>query len=302
MSTLERYDAIVIGAGVAGLTAAAALAHRSISTLLVERHNVPGGCASFYQRDGYRFDVGATLVGGFGPRGVHRLLNAELGIDVTPEPIEPSMVVHLPDVSVTRYGDKRWRGERLRVFGPTAEPFWNRQERIADLAYDFSMGFPALPVDVASIGALARAFRPRHLPLLATLGRTVASIMPTAASPRLRSFVDAQLLITAQTNAAGADLAYGATALDLAREGTFHLPDGVSTISVALARAIRRAGSTIVYNQSVVAIETRRGRVCGVRLNDGSRIATSRVISALDRKSTRLNSSHLRLSRMPSSG
>ena len=281
MSTLERYDAIVIGAGVAGLTAAAALAHRSVSTLLVERHNVPGGCASFYQRDGYRFDVGATLVGGFGPRGVHRLLNAELGIDVTAEPIEPSMVVHLPDVSVTRYGDKRWRGERLRVFGPTAEPFWTRQERIADLAYDFSMGFPALPVDVASIGALARAFRPRHLPLLATLGRTVASIMPTSASARLRSFVDAQLLITAQTNAAGADLAYGATALDLAREGTFHLPDGVSTISVALARAIRRAGSTIVYNQSVVAIETRRGRVCGVRLNDGSRIATSRVISAL---------------------
>ncbi|GAC1583714.1 MAG: hypothetical protein NVS3B7_19090 [Candidatus Elarobacter sp.] len=191
------------------------------------------------------------------------------------------MIVHLPDESVVRYGDDRWRYERLRAFGAGAESFWRRQERIADLAWDFSTRFPALPVDLASIGALARAFRPRHLPLLATLGRTVASIMPCAPSRRLQAFVDAQLLITAQTGAADADLAYGATALDLAREGTFHLADGISTIAVALARAIRRAGSHIVYNRSVAAIETSRGRVRGVVLDDGSRIECARVVSAL---------------------
>lgn len=112
------------------------------------------------------------------------------------------MVVHLPDAIVVRYGDERWRGERLRAFGDAAEPFWRRQERIADLAWDFSARFPALPVDRASIGALAHAFRPRHLGLLGTLGRTVASIMPPAPSRRLAAFVDAQLLITAQTDAA----------------------------------------------------------------------------------------------------
>lgn len=281
MSRFEHYDAIVIGAGIAGLTAAAALAHRKVPTLVVEQHNVPGGCAAYYQRDGFRFDVGATLVGGFGLRGVHRLLNAELEIDVSPEPIEPSMVVHLPDAIVVRYGDERWRGERLRAFGDAAEPFWRRQERIADLAWDFSARFPALPVDRASIGALAHAFRPRHLGLLGTLGRTVASIMPPAPSRRLAAFVDAQLLITAQTDAAAADLAYGATALDLAREGTFHLPDGVSTIAVALARAVRRAGSDIAYNRRVTSIETSRGRVCAVHLSDGSRIACRSVVSAL---------------------
>jgi len=53
---------IVIGAGVAGLTAAALLAKSGASVRVFEHHNVPGGCASFYQRDGYRFDVGATLV------------------------------------------------------------------------------------------------------------------------------------------------------------------------------------------------------------------------------------------------
>jgi len=281
VSGFEHYDSIVIGAGVAGLTAAAVLAQRHVPTLVVERHNVPGGCASFYQRDGYRFDVGATLVGGFGPRGIHRLLNAELEIDVSPERIEPSMIVHLPDESVIRYGDGRWGRERLRVFGSEAEAFWQRQERIAELAWDLSARFPALPVDIVSIGALARAFRPRHLPLLGTLGRTVASIMPREPSRRLAAFVDAQLLITAQTDAAGADLAYGATALDLAREGTFHLADGISTIAVALARAIRRAGSQIVYNRSVASIETARGSVRAVHLADGTRIACRTIVSAL---------------------
>jgi phytoene dehydrogenase-like protein len=88
-------------------------------------------------------------------------------------------------------------------------------------------------------------------------------------------------LITAQTDAAHADLAYGATALDLAREGTFHLVDGISTISVALARAARSAGATILYNRSVSEIETMRGRTRAVILGDGSRIPCRRVVVAL---------------------
>ena len=191
------------------------------------------------------------------------------------------MIVHLPDETVVRYGDRRWLGERVRAFGPAAEPFWQAQERIADLTWDFSGRFPALPTDLPGLLALGRAFRPRHLPLLGTLGRTVASIVPRGASARLRWFIDAQLLITAQAGADRADLAYGATALDLAREGTFHLPEGISTIAVALARAVRHAGSAIHYNQSVTAIETVRGRVTGVRLEDGSRIACDRVVAAV---------------------
>ncbi len=281
MTDFERYDAVVIGAGVAGLTAAAELALRNVRTLVVERHNVPGGCASFYQRDGYRFDVGATLIGGFGSRGVHQILNARLSIVVSPTLVEPSMIVHFPHEKVVRYGDRRWAAERLRVFGPSAEPFFRRQERIADLAWDLSTRGPALPADLPGAAALARAFRPRHVALLGTLGRTVASIMPRRTSPLLRAFVDAQLLITAQTDAAHADLAYGCTALDLAREGTFHLPDGISTISVELVRAIRRLGSRILYNHSVREIDVRGNAVRGVVLDDGRRIACRRAIAAV---------------------
>ncbi len=279
--TKGSFDCVVIGAGVAGLTAAALLAREGAKVLVLERHTVPGGCASFYQRGGYRFDVGATLVGGFGARGAHRRVFEHLGLALPAEAVEPAMEVHLEDGAIVRYGDARWRPERIRAFGAVAEPFWLEQERIADLAWDFSAAFPALPVDVASVAGLAGAFRPRHFPLVRTLGRTMASIIPAEAGPRLRAFVDAQLLITAQADAANADLAYGATALDLAREGTFHLEDGPAAISTALARSVRGSGSQIAYGTAAAAIESVRERVSAVVTADGRRIPCSATIAAL---------------------
>jgi C-3',4' desaturase CrtD len=278
----DAVDTVVIGAGVAGLTAAAVLARDGAAVLVAERHTVPGGCASFYVRDGVRFDVGATLVGGFGPRGVHRRLFERFGIDVPAERVEPSMAVHLPDATVVRYGDARWGDERRRVFGVAAEPMWERLERIADLAWDLSTRFPMLPTDTAGLAGFLGAVRPRHLPLAATLGRSVAALIPAGSGPRLRAFLDAQLLITAQSDARRTDLAYGATALDMAREGTFHLAGGPSTIAIALARVVRRAGGRVALGAAAEAILLdRRGHVAGVRLAGGRVVATRSVVAAV---------------------
>jgi C-3',4' desaturase CrtD len=276
----EKFDAVVVGAGIAGLTAAARLGLAGRRVLVVERHNVAGGCASFYQRDGYRFDVGATLVGGFGVRGVHRRFFGELGVELPARRLEPAMVVHLNGTRVERWGDERWPAERVRAFGPAAEDFWSAQEHWADLAWDFSSRFPALPADVPSVLGLLGALRPGHLELARGLGRTLGSLLPPG-SRALRDFVDLQLLITSQADADGTDLAYGATALDLAREGCFHLPEGVAAIPLALARAVRRLGSRIAYRAAVTRIEVRRGAVFGVRLADGREIRAERVIAAL---------------------
>jgi phytoene dehydrogenase-like protein len=274
-------EVIVVGAGIAGLTAAALLAQRGAKVQVLERHTVPGGCASYYVRAGYRFDVGATLVSGFGPRGVHRLLFERLGSPLPAQAVEPAMDVHVGGDRIRRFGDARWRAERLRAFGPAAEPFWEAQERIADRAWEFSTRFPALPADLSGLLALLRALRPRQLALIGTLGKTIAQIIPANADPKLRAFIDAQLLITAQADAASTDLAYGATALDIAREGTFHLPTGVSAIAVALARSVRRAGGEIAYGTPADALIVERGRVCGVRFADGDELRAPNVIAAV---------------------
>jgi C-3',4' desaturase CrtD len=274
-------DVIVIGAGIAGLTAAALLAARGLRVQVLEQHTVAGGCASYFIRGGYRFDVGATLVSGFGPRGVHRLLFERLGVDVAVRHVEPAMEVHVAGDRVRRFGDARWRPERLRAFGPAAEPFWEAQEQIADLAWDFSTRFPALPVDISGLGSLIAAIRPRQLALVGAIGKTIAHVLPVDADAKLRAFVDAQLLITSQADAATTDLAYGATALDIAREGTFHLPAGVSGIAIALARAVRRAGGEIAYGTAADALLVERGRVAGVRLAEGAVLRAPATIAAI---------------------
>jgi prolycopene isomerase len=63
----ERYDAIVIGAGLGGLSAATTLATNGLSVLLLERHNVPGGYATSFVRGRYEFEVALHELSGIGP-------------------------------------------------------------------------------------------------------------------------------------------------------------------------------------------------------------------------------------------
>ena len=59
----EQLDTIVIGSGAAGLTAAALLAKRGQRVLVLEQHDVAGGCTHTFEERGFEFDVGLHYVG-----------------------------------------------------------------------------------------------------------------------------------------------------------------------------------------------------------------------------------------------
>jgi all-trans-retinol 13,14-reductase len=60
----EQWDAIVIGSGIGGLTAAVLLgAHAGKRVLVLERHYVAGGFTHAFHRPGYRWDVGLHYLG-----------------------------------------------------------------------------------------------------------------------------------------------------------------------------------------------------------------------------------------------
>ncbi len=63
---MSRYDVIVVGAGNGGLTAAATLAKAGVATLLLERHSVPGGCATSFCRGRFEFEVALHQLSGLG--------------------------------------------------------------------------------------------------------------------------------------------------------------------------------------------------------------------------------------------
>ena len=64
----ERYDAIVIGSGMGGLTNAALLSELGWKVCVLEQHYTAGGYTHSYERNGYEWDVGVHYIGDVGAR------------------------------------------------------------------------------------------------------------------------------------------------------------------------------------------------------------------------------------------
>jgi phytoene desaturase len=62
MPTSKHYDAIVIGSGFGGLSAAIRLQSRGLKTLILEKRDLPGGRAYVFKKDGFTFDAGPTVI------------------------------------------------------------------------------------------------------------------------------------------------------------------------------------------------------------------------------------------------
>jgi phytoene dehydrogenase-like protein len=104
----NKYETIIVGGGIAGLTAATYLAKANQRVLLIEKNKECGGLVGTFSRDGFKFEV-----------GVRSLLNAgiifpmlqelELSIDVVKNPVSVGLenkILHIKDLnSLEEYGN-----------------------------------------------------------------------------------------------------------------------------------------------------------------------------------------------------
>ena len=58
----EKYDVVVVGAGIGGLGAGALLAHSGYKTLVIEKRDLVGGRFSSYDYEGFTLPTGAVTV------------------------------------------------------------------------------------------------------------------------------------------------------------------------------------------------------------------------------------------------
>ncbi len=251
---------LIIGAGVGGLATAAVLSKSGLDVTVLEAQTYPGGCASTFFHKGYRFDAGATLAAGFYPGGPMELLAEAAGISSWPIHFDsPAMVVHLPNGQdiACHNEENRWEDYR-EAFGEKSLKFFRWQEKTADLLWQFALRLPSWPVrSLKDAGSVISSLDRRIIANSPGLGMDV--FRPVSNHLRnlpenLRMFLDAQLLISAQTTSDYANALYSASALDLPRRGVGHLENGIGTLANILVSAIKNNGGKVIFRQEVTSI------------------------------------------------
>jgi C-3',4' desaturase CrtD len=248
----------IIGAGVGGLTTAALLLRAGCQVTVLEAQTYPGGSAGTFYHQGYRFDAGATLAGGFAPGGPHARLGELLGLEWPVRLADPAWVTYLPGLRVTQWHDRaRWHDEVARAF-PGTQRFWRQQEHLAELSWQIAARpFPWPPASARDLYTLARKLNPALLLAAPYAVLPIASLLPRGAPGQLRSFLDANLLISAQATSSDTNALYASTALDVPRRGMNHVRGGMGALCETLAGWIRAHGGKIHYRQEVCTLTQR---------------------------------------------
>ncbi|HEU4538093.1 MAG TPA: NAD(P)-binding protein, partial [Polyangiaceae bacterium] len=279
------FDAIVVGAGLGGLSAGAILARRGARVLVVDRHYAAGGNATVFKRRGYEFDVGMHYIGGCGPRGVvPRILRAggaepveflELDADGYDTLVFPDFTFRVPK------GLEAFRRRLLEHF-PDERRGVERYLSLLEPLFLLQGGGAGA---VASLRALPKAL------LLARWSRsTYGAFLDTCtANPRLRAVLTGQSGDYALPPSRAA-LPVGAGLVAHYLSGAYFPKGGGQVISDRLAEAIERNGGKILLRTDARRILVERGRVVGVELASkhlGVRVVRAPcVVSNADLKQT----------------
>ena len=123
---MADYDVIVIGAGLGGLSLGALMAKRGKKTLIVEQSPRVGGYCSTFERDGFRFDLGASIIEIIDViEGCFTELGTSVFNEVEMVPLEPIYTIKFKDGSEMRYPtSKEETADEFRKISPEDAEGW----------------------------------------------------------------------------------------------------------------------------------------------------------------------------------
>ncbi len=260
---MSDNSVIVIGGGVAGLTAAALLSNEGVPVKLFESHHQLGGCAGTFRRGPYLFDVGATQVAGLETGGIHERLFRYLKCSMpAAELLDPACLVDLCDGSkpIRLWHDpQRWLEERQRQF-PGSESFWALCSALHKSNWVFSGRDPVLPSrSFWDFFQLLKAIRFQNIAAGLLVPFSIYDLLKVCGcntDSRLKKFLDLQLRLYSQEPSETTAALYGATVLQMAQAplGLWHIYGSMQKISDELERCCKRNGSKIFLKHKVVGL------------------------------------------------
>jgi 1-hydroxycarotenoid 3,4-desaturase len=282
---MPRDRVVIVGAGIAGLVSAFALAARGLDVTVVERATAPGGKMRQVAIGSSRIDSGPTV---FTMRWVFDELFAAAGntfsdhVRLTPLEI---LARHAWDdhSRLDLFADEERTIDAIGGFAGAAEAegyraFCRDTRRIYDI-----LEKPFLRAPRPSMTGLLGAGGLRglmQLPQIKPFSSMWSALGQYFLDPRLQ-----QLFGRYATYCGSSPYLAPATLMLVAhveREGVWSIEGGMQSIAQALANAAKSFGATISYGQHVSEVIVDCGRARGVRLASGERIAADAVIVNAD--------------------
>ena len=126
---------IIIGSGMAGLTAGAYLAKAGHSVMIFEQFPTPGGVTATVWQDGFGWDIGPLLLEGFAPGDKGRVILEELGVSDRVPAVHEDRGLSMPEFAMwhpEEYEGAYWRRERLKKLFPKESDALDRYYRFYD--------------------------------------------------------------------------------------------------------------------------------------------------------------------------
>ena len=247
-----KYDYIVIGAGVAGLSFTALMEKKGCKIALLEAHSLPGGCASYFERNGNIFDVGATTLSGLLPERSIDYLIKELPLNLDIRKIYPGLVVLSNGKRINRFADLNQWIRELNTHFPQIDhhKFWALIKKIDDSGWSLSTNLSNIPLrtmyDLSEF-KIKNTFL--GIKLFPFVFNTVANYLEKIDDPEYLAIINELLFITAQNNAAGTPMLMGAMGLNYPSD-TNYVMGGMKAFSDALANQC----SNLIYRNQVISI------------------------------------------------
>lgn len=300
------YDAIVIGGGHNGLTAAAYLARAGLSTLVLERREIVGGCCVTEEiAPGCRVSTTSYIASMLRPEVIAELRLADHGLRMIP--CDPAIQVPFRDGHVVPWWADRERARRefSKISLKDANRFVQVDDQLKKLARYLQPFFlePPPEIDTSSLKGWSDLFRAGKR--FRGISNAEIAQLVSFLTGSLGEFLDQNYESEKMKTMFLANNVYGkhggpyqpGTAIGLLfhllsggeheLQGFYgHVMGGMGSITQALAASGQKLGVQICTNASVSHIDVRGGRARSVVLEDGTEVRGRVILSNADPKRT----------------